>query len=120
LESCASTYTLQDADTCSSISQKLSVSTAMLRYQNGLAADCSNLPETGNSLCVPSMCKLHTLQANETCYGITQAYDGSFTVTQMISWNPDINCDCSNLEALVGTQLCVRFDPPRWRMIPSC
>lgn len=84
----------------------------MLRYKNGLTADCSKFPKVGTSLCIPATCDIYTLQANETCYNISQAHNASFTVTQLISWNPDINRDCSNLEAIVGTHLCVRYAQP--------
>ncbi|KND88572.1 hypothetical protein TOPH_06753 [Tolypocladium ophioglossoides CBS 100239] len=105
--SCASHYTVKDGDDCLSVSKAQSVSTVMLRFQNGITADCSNFPKAGTSLCMPASCELYTLQANETCYGISQAHNSSFTVTQLISWNPDINRGCSNLEAITGTQLCI-------------
>ncbi|KAJ5745060.1 hypothetical protein N7520_010242 [Penicillium odoratum] len=82
----------------------------MLRYNNDIAADCSNFPDVGTSLCLPATCDVYTLQANQSCYDITLAYNYTFTVTQLNSWNPDINRDCSNLEVMVGTHLCV--SPP--------
>jgi hypothetical protein len=85
------------------------VSTAMLRYENGLTADCSNFPNVGDSLCIPETCKIYTVKVNDTCYGISEAYNATFTVTQLISWNPDINRDCSNLEAITGTLICIRY-----------
>ncbi|KAA8652732.1 uncharacterized protein ATNIH1004_001637 [Aspergillus tanneri] len=105
--SCASYYTVREGDDCLSVSKAQRVSAAMLRYENGLTADCTNWPDVGTSLCIPAPCELYTLQANETCYGISQAHNTTFTVTQLISWNPDINRDCSNLEAIIGTQLCI-------------
>lgn len=107
--SCASEYTVKEGDDCSSVSLAQKVSEAMLRYNNGITADCSNFPEAGSSLCLPDTCDVYTLQANQTCYDITLAYNSTFTVTQFISWNPDINRDCSNLEVMVGTHLCVRY-----------
>ncbi|PHH89144.1 hypothetical protein CDD83_6595 [Cordyceps sp. RAO-2017] len=106
-ESCASRYNAKEGDDCLSVSKSQRVSTAMLRFQNGIAADCSNFPEAGTSLCIPESCEPYTLLANETCRGISEAHNASFTMTQLISWNPDINRDCSNLEALTGTQLCI-------------
>ncbi|KAL2807585.1 hypothetical protein BJX63DRAFT_436907 [Aspergillus granulosus] len=104
---CASKYTVKEGDDCSSVSQAQKVSEAMLRYNNEITADCSNFPDAGASLCLPDTCNVHTLQANQTCYDITLAYNSTFTVTQLISWNPDINRDCSNLEVMIGTHLCV-------------
>ncbi|KAF7184584.1 hypothetical protein CNMCM7691_005768 [Aspergillus felis] len=105
--SCASHYVIRQGDDCLSVSKALSVSTAMLRYENGLTADCSNFPNVGDSLCIPETCEIYTVKVNETCYGISEAYNATFTVTQLISWNPDINRDCSNLEAITGTQICI-------------
>ncbi|PLB53269.1 hypothetical protein P170DRAFT_404258 [Aspergillus steynii IBT 23096] len=105
--SCASKYAVKKGDDCSSVSQAQQVSEAMLRYNNEIAADCSNFPDVGTSLCLPATCDVYTLQANQTCYDIALAYNSTFTVTQLISWNPDINRDCSNLEVMVGTHLCV-------------
>ncbi|KAL2854915.1 hypothetical protein BJY01DRAFT_257326 [Aspergillus pseudoustus] len=108
--SCASEYLVQEGDDCLSVSKAQSVSTAMLRYLNGITADCSNFPEPGNSLCMPATCHLHTLRANETCFNIMRVHGWIFTMTQLISWNPNINGQCSNLEVMTGTQLCI--SPP--------
>ncbi|KJZ69800.1 hypothetical protein HIM_10818 [Hirsutella minnesotensis 3608] len=120
---CASHYTVKAGDNCNSVSTALGVSTSMLQYHNNIAADCSNFPIPGTNLCVPATCKLYTLQTNETCFGISQAHNGSFSATQLISWNPRINRDCSNLEVLVGTHLCVSApgdaSPPDPTTIPS-
>ncbi|GAB0145625.1 hypothetical protein EsHS_00006051 [Epichloe bromicola] len=97
---CASHYTVEAGDDCNSVSRALGVSTAMLRYRNGIAADCSNFPKPGMDLCVPETCELYTLKANETCFDISQAHDAAFSATQLISWNPNINRDCSNLETM--------------------
>lgn len=105
---CASHYTVEAGDDCNSVSRALGVSTAMLRYRNGIAADCSNFLKPGTDLCVPETCDLYTLKANETCFDISQAHDGAFSATQLISWNLNINRDCSNLETMVGDQLCIR------------
>ncbi|ATY65640.1 Peptidoglycan-binding Lysin subgroup [Cordyceps militaris] len=120
---CASHYTVKAGDDCDSVSTALSVSTSMLQYQNSIAADCSNFPKPGTDLCVPATCKLYTLQANDTCFGISQAHNGSFSATQVISWNPRVNRDCSNLEVLVGTHLCISApgdtSPPDPTTIPT-
>lgn len=104
---CASNYTVQPDDDCNSVSLSQKVSTALLRYQNLIAADCSNFPDAGQSLCLPTSCETYTVQANETCNGIVEANQNRFTVQQMISWNPDVNRDCSNLDQLEGSQICL-------------
>lgn len=78
-------YTIQAGDTFLNISKAQNMSTALLWHQNSLAA------ETGATICLPLTCHVYTLQANETCFGVSQAYGGAFVVTRLISWNPGIN-----------------------------
>ncbi|OQO13611.1 hypothetical protein B0A48_01840 [Cryoendolithus antarcticus] len=59
----------------------------------------------GANLCMPHTCDIYTVKANDTCYGISQAYDIAFTNSQLISWNIDINRGCDNLELLVDNQI---------------
>nr|OQO19694.1 hypothetical protein B0A51_12067 [Rachicladosporium sp. CCFEE 5018] len=59
----------------------------------------------GANLCMPHTCDIYTVKANDTCYGISQAYDNAFTNSQLISWNIDINRGCDNLELLVDNQI---------------
>lgn len=75
---------------------------------NNLPGYCSELPSTGSSLCIPQGCDIYTVVTDDTCYGIVQAYNGTFSMTQLISWNPNINRDCSNLNQIEGYQICVR------------
>lgn len=64
-------------------------------------------PSAGNSVCIPEACAIYTIQENDTCYSIVQANNYTFTVTQLISWNGNINRDCSNLDQLVASQICI-------------
>lgn len=116
-KSCASTYTVQSADDCHSISTSQQVSTAALIYLNNLEADCTNFPtEAGTKLCMPHTCEIYTIQQNDTCWSITDGFTTpetgqAFTISQLISWNIDISpgCDNLNLGLLAGHQICVSF-----------
>jgi hypothetical protein len=76
---------------------------------NNLPGYCTEFPVAGSSLCIPQGCDVYTVAANDTCYDIVQTNNGSLSVTQMISWNPNINRDCSNLNQLEGYQICLRL-----------
>ncbi|KAF7936224.1 uncharacterized protein EAE98_002443 [Botrytis deweyae] len=107
--SCTSMYTIQEEDTCSSISESQQVATFYLMQANNLPGYCSELPGPGTSLCIPQSCKLYTVAANDTCHGIVQSYNMTFSSTQLISWNPNINKGCSNLNQVEGFQICVSY-----------
>ena len=106
---CNAAYTVKAGDTCNSISIAHNVSTFDLLYENGLEGFCANFPSAGRRLCLPHQCNIYTVQPNDTCYGITQTSGNAFTVSQIISWNINLNRDCSNLDQLVGSQLCISF-----------
>ncbi|KAF2717774.1 carbohydrate-binding module family 50 protein [Polychaeton citri CBS 116435] len=107
--SCATTYTVRDGDDCHSISKAQGVSTNNMLYLNGLEAGCTNFPGAGAQLCMPHHCLIYTVETNDTCYGIVGVYNGSFTMSQLVSWNIDISRDCGNLNLQVGNQICVSF-----------
>ncbi|KAI1171965.1 hypothetical protein F4777DRAFT_590888 [Nemania sp. FL0916] len=106
---CASNYTVQSGDDCHSISEAQGVSTNEMLYLNSLEAGCTNFPDPGTSLCMPPTCEIYTVQANDTCWGITDAYNNTFTISQLVSWNIDISRGCDNLEMLTGFQICVSY-----------
>ena len=108
-KSCASVYVIQDGDDCHSISRSQQVSTAEMLYFNNLEAGCTHFPGAGTKLCMPHKCDVYTIKENDTCHGITDSYNKTFTMSQLISWNVDINRGCDNLEMLVGNQICVSF-----------
>ena len=122
------TYDVVSGDDCVRISTSKSVSTGGLIVLNQLFPDCSNLLgmwsagmtfvssevlygrlrtdinlPAGQSLCLPQSCTIYTIQSNDTCYGI--ANNANITYTQLLSWNPTINGYCSNL--LTGQNICV-------------
>lgn len=58
----------------------------------------------GQSLCLPQACTVTIVQQGQTCYGIANA--ASITYTQLLSWNPTINGQCSNL--IADHNICIR------------
>ncbi|KAL4940189.1 hypothetical protein BDV06DRAFT_197177 [Aspergillus oleicola] len=102
-----STYIVQEADTCESISRSKSIATDRMIQRNNLDYACSSLV-VGAQLCIEDTCTIYTVKANDTCSGIIQ--DQSFGLVQLIGWNPTIHEDCDNLDAMVGRSLCV--SPP--------
>jgi hypothetical protein len=102
-------YTIKDGDDCSSISLSQNVSTFALLHLNELQAYCKNFPEPGTSLCLPKQCQTYTLNDDDTCEGIVASQPGDISVTQLRSWNPNINKGCGNLFQWTGFQICVRF-----------
>jgi hypothetical protein len=100
---------VKQGDDCDKIAKAKSVSPAMLQFLNSIAADCSNFPKAGTELCLPETCDLYTLQKKDTCWDIVQTYNSTFSMTQLVSWNPSINRDCSNIEALEGILICIRY-----------
>ncbi|PON21365.1 LysM domain-containing protein [Trichoderma gamsii] len=95
-----------------SVSESQKVATFHLMQANNLPGYCSQFPRTGTNLCIPQSCNLYTVAGNDTCYGIAQAHNGTFSATQLISWNPNINRQCSNLNQITGYQICVSFLGP--------
>ncbi|PTB45697.1 carbohydrate-binding module family 50 protein [Trichoderma asperellum CBS 433.97] len=110
--SCKSTDTIKKNDTCRSISESQKVATFYLMQANNLPGYCSQFPPAGSDLCIPQSCDLYTVAENDSCYGIAQAHNGTFSATQLISWNPNINRQCSNLNQIAGYQIYVSFPGP--------
>ncbi|PYI36203.1 hypothetical protein BP00DRAFT_386649 [Aspergillus indologenus CBS 114.80] len=103
---CTDTYTVLEGDTCLSISAAYNVSSFYLAYNNNLDIYCSDLT-VGKTLCLPGACDIYTVQINDTCLDIVEAVSDDITVTQLQSWNPNINLLCGNLGNLNGTYICV-------------
>ncbi|KAL1961764.1 hypothetical protein VTN77DRAFT_1090 [Rasamsonia byssochlamydoides] len=89
-----------------------SVSSGALRVLNNLFPDCSNL-SPGTSLCLPMTCQTYTVQPNDTCWSIAGNYSTSFI--SLISYNPTINSQCSNLAT--GEIICL--SPPSGNYTPT-
>lgn len=106
---CKQPYVVKQQDDCHSISLSQNVSTSSLLSLNNLQAHCTNFPPPATRLCLPSECNTYTVQADDTCWDIIQSHKNAFTLSQLVSWNPDINRGCDNLPQLAGNQICVSF-----------
>jgi LysM repeat protein len=104
---CSDTYTVAAGDTCVSIAIAHNVSTFYLAYDNNLDIYCSGL-SFGSTLCLPEICDVYTVQPNDTCISIIRAVPEDITVTQLQTWNPNINLLCGNMDNFKGTIICVR------------
>ncbi|KAL3458145.1 hypothetical protein BJX64DRAFT_302108 [Aspergillus heterothallicus] len=83
-----SIYTIQQGDTCQSVSEAQSVGTAQLLVDNGLEAYCANFPTQGG-LCIENTC---------TAY------------IQLTTWNPILGHGCRHIGRSVGNTICL--SPP--------
>lgn len=105
--SCTSSYTVASGDTCVSISIAKSVSTFGLVYLNSLDAGCTNFPQAGTAICIPSTCKTYTVKTDDTCLAIIQQQSTDATMVQLQSWNMNLNRQCSNLQDYANTTICI-------------
>jgi hypothetical protein len=102
---CNSPLTVQPGDTCSIIAQRYNVSSDNILSKNSLPWNaCDNLAAYG-LLCLPDQCAVHKLDSLDTCEGIATRY--SISDTQFLTWNPNINSLCSNLNNFIDSYLCV-------------
>ena len=76
----------QTGDTCQSIAAANSLSFDQFIAINGLDMPCTKLPAPGGKICLSGSCPLYTVQANDTCVGIYQANNISWS--QLLAWNP--------------------------------
>lgn len=104
---CLHSAAIEKGDDCFTFSKKNHVSTFSLLYENGLQAYCSHFPAEGK-LCLPETCELYEVKKGDTCFNIVQTHNFKFSQTQLMSWNPNINRGCSNLEQLEKFWICTR------------
>lgn len=100
-----------------SIATSKNIAIDRFRSDNSLDTNCEGLT-VGSSVCIGDSCTLQTITANQTCADILS--DKSFSIVQLISWNPIIHSNCDNLDALVGNSICV--SPPGdgdWNVNPT-
>lgn len=102
---CESTYTIQDTDTCLSISQDNQVSTFYLLYSNDLPSFCTDFPAAGTDLCIPQSCETYIVAPWDTCDSVVEAK--GVTTAQLIAWNPNLNAQCGNMPSLAGYAICL-------------
>ncbi|KAF4211708.1 hypothetical protein CNMCM5878_002269 [Aspergillus fumigatiaffinis] len=69
------------------------------------------------TLCLPSVCDIHLVTANDTCSSIMGNLTRQISLTTFRSWNPRINSLCSNLQTLEGQYICA--SPPGSMTIAS-
>ncbi|KAG5951736.1 hypothetical protein E4U53_002385 [Claviceps sorghi] len=102
----AAVYTVQQDDSCVTISGAKGVSTYQLIKENKLNLGCDNLPAVGQSVCLPqgSTCRTHQLGLYETCETLMASWNA--TLAQVLAWNPMINSACSNMASWRGWYLC--------------
>ena len=105
-EPCVHSYTVQEGDSCISISLAMNVSTYGIVKKNGFDTNCKLLPSAGSVICLPETCDTYQLDMYERCESI--AADAKITQQQLLAWNPMINDFCSNLYGLFGWNICVR------------
>lgn len=105
---CDNIVAAEEGDDCHSISKNYDVSSFSLLCRNNLEACCTNFLVPVR-FCLPETCNIYTVQGKDTYYDIVKVFGYSFSVTQLISWNANINRACGNLEQLVGSQICIRF-----------
>lgn len=109
---CANAYTVQSGDTCVSIALAQNVSSFAITYENSLLSSCEDLPVAGSSLCLPDLCQTYTVLEGDSCYSIAKDWGTYITVTQLVSWNYQLNTLCGNIDQWVGSVICVRWACP--------
>ncbi|KAJ5128669.1 hypothetical protein N7448_002386 [Penicillium atrosanguineum] len=53
----------------------------------------------------PDCSLFYRIQIGDTCWDIITRNENTFTIKQLMCWNPDINPNCSNL--IPGRDICV-------------
>ncbi|KAK3937498.1 LysM domain-containing protein [Diplogelasinospora grovesii] len=102
---CESTYTIQESDTCMSISRAKQVSTFYLLYSDKLPAFCTDFPAAGTDICIPQSCNTYTVAPWDTCDSLVKST--GLTTAQLIAYNPNLNAQCGNLHSLAGYVICL-------------
>lgn len=70
---------------------------------NDLPAYCASFPTEG-TLCLVDTCMVYTVQPGDTCNSVAAA--NNITVTQLQSYNPNIDSGCYNFNQTIGYQIC--------------
>ncbi|KAK8861390.1 hypothetical protein IAR55_002209 [Kwoniella newhampshirensis] len=108
IDGCTRNATVQQGDSCDSISRKYGVSTYQLALVNDAAIDenCDNL-QPGQNVCLgvsgEDCTKVYTIVPNDTCAWVQEMYG----ISNETLWanNPQIDAACDNI--YVGEVLCV-------------
>ncbi|PVI08691.1 carbohydrate-binding module family 50 protein [Periconia macrospinosa] len=102
---CVSTYTIQEEDTCVSISVSQGVSTHGIIKANGFDISCNMLLAPGSQICLPAKCETYQLEMYETCDAIVDF--AHITKPQLMAWNPMLSSWCNDLLTWYGWNLCI-------------
>ncbi|KAJ5090590.1 hypothetical protein N7532_009274 [Penicillium argentinense] len=75
-----------------------------------MSAPAENIPSdkvsTQNNLQMTPLCDLfYEVQTGDTCWDIIVRNENTFTMRELLCWNPDINPVCTNL--IPGRDICV-------------
>lgn len=103
--SCASSYVVQNGDTCDTIAAAQNVSNYNLILANNLDLDCTEIPEAGESLCIPQVCPIHRVTYGDNCRALASAYNA--TTVQIVAWNPNFDRQCINMMRWEKRYICV-------------
>lgn len=113
------TYTTEIGETCDSIALANSLSGATMFYMNSNIINCSAIAE-GTILCLPMACNsVYMVQENDTCSTI--AADSGILTSDVLSYNTQLNWNCSNLHATKpywGSTLCVSTPGGNYTGVP--
>ncbi|KZL86126.1 hypothetical protein CI238_09105 [Colletotrichum incanum] len=105
---CESPYVVQSGDTCDSIATARGVSTHAVIRAGQAGPGCTNLA-AGKKLCLPEPCTQYRVQWDDSCSKILAAVPG-LEAQHLLTWNPNINPLCTNIDNMVSQLLCV--SPP--------
>ncbi|KAI8676052.1 Glucan 1,3-beta-glucosidase [Fusarium keratoplasticum] len=101
------TYDTRKGDTCDSVAQNFSISSASIVIGNSNIGRCSNL-DAGTKLYLSLECKTYTRQKDESCVDIY--IKTGVSLSSIKQYNPWLTRDCSNIESAsktYGNILCI-------------
>ncbi|KAF3031169.1 hypothetical protein E8E12_000443 [Didymella heteroderae] len=102
---CQSPLSVQSDDTCNSVSERYNVSSDGLLSKNSIPRSACDGLATYGSLCLPDSCAVHKLDPLDTCESIAVRY--GISDTQFLTWNPNIDSLCNNIDNFVHDYICV-------------
>ncbi|KAF4951438.1 hypothetical protein FSARC_12921 [Fusarium sarcochroum] len=101
------TYVTREGDTCDSIAEEFSVSSATLAIGNAGLIKCAEV-KAGVKICLPLECETYTLQEKESCLRIY--LNTGVSVDEIVKYNSWLTRDCMNLHSVnenLGHTLCI-------------
>ncbi|KAK1728068.1 LOW QUALITY PROTEIN: LysM domain-containing protein [Colletotrichum acutatum] len=102
---CATTYHVQDGDTCDSIAIAQSVSSRdLVEVNEHLDNWCGGLG-AGQELCLPAQCKLHLLTTEDSCESLLRQY--GVPPKDLSDWNQKLYIQCDGFSEINTGYICV-------------